>query len=373
LSPLARFAAMRGLLIPGQLLVILTVVYLFGGVLPTITVTHFGPCSLVGGACSCPSWADTGCALSTVTAGLGVFLARLFTGQWGYAALGAQVEPVTRWIAWRLGNSLELAAFALLLSALFAYPLGLKAGWQMGRPLDASVRSGSSLAILVPFMVVLLGIMTLAYPPFSRAFGDTPNGSLPGDLWYDGHGGQPAWVNIAGATSPTGFPIVDALLHGDVPFAGDVLAKTLLQAAAIAVIYAGIFLRYSRYAVAMLGHEEFLRAGRARGLSDRTLLWRHLGHRFWPAYLLVFAATLPAYLVVQSLAEVLYSTNGLGSLLFLEFGNVGATGFGFAGGAAAGNFYQVGLFLIAVVVLLGTFVAELLARYFDPTLRERRR
>src|SRR5579859_7626886 len=62
-----------------------------------------------------------------------------------------------------------------------------------------------------------------------------------------------------GTTSPTGFPILDALLHGDLPFAANVLTRTLLQGGIIAIAYLAIFFRYARNAIGEAMREPYIR------------------------------------------------------------------------------------------------------------------
>jgi len=371
--PLLRFIGMRLGLFPAQLLFILFILYFAGTVLPAAynpgTPT---PCVLTGAACSCP-WSSFTCVAPNVLQGAGRFIFDLLTGNWGYSYYGVDVQSSVHWLQWWLPHTLQLAFFGLALSAVIAYPLGLKAGWRPGRPFDASVRIGSATALLLPSLIVLFLLPFAFYGWFQNAFGDTLYGSLPGVLWYANHGGQPNWVGVADNTSPTGFPLIDSLLHGDLPFFVNVLVRTLIQALAIALVYVGIFLRYARYSVVGLSTAPSFTAAKARGISDRTILWKHVGRRYLALYLLAFAATLPAYVVIQSFAEIAYSDQGIGPIVLFQFvsGFGGAFGsFGFFGSST--ELYSVVVFLLVVFILSFSLVAEVLARLVDPTLGVRR-
>jgi len=211
------------------------------------------------------------------------------------------------------------------------------------------------------------------YGWFLHAFNDSLYGSLPGTIWYSSHGGTPPWVGIADNMSPTGFPLVDSLLHGDFPFFADELIRTVIQALAIALVYVGIFLRYARYSVVGLSSSPWVLAARARGIDDRTLLWKHVGRRYLALYLLAFAATVPAYVVIQSFAEIAYSDQGIGAILLFQFvsGSTGIFGgFGFFGSSS--ELYAVVVFFLVVGILLIALIAEVFARIIDPTLGLRR-
>ena len=347
LSPFARFVVMRASLIPVQALALLTLLYFVGTVL--VAVAHGAP---VGGFLN----------------GYGQFIERLFTGQWGDASYGALVAPATQLLGWWFGDSLELALLALPIAALIAYPVGLLAGWREGGVADASARSLSLVGLLLPSFLLVLAILTALFDPFQRYFGDPPYGTLPSFLWFEAHGGVPNWIGIGGNTGPTSLPVIDGILHGDWAFVGLVLAKSLLQAFAIAVVYVAVFLRYARHAVAESAREPYVQAARARGIPERTILWKHLGFRVWPIYFLIIGITLPVYVGTQALVEALSNDTGLGSLLLSEVTRITLTGFGFSRSPFSGNFYQVAIFLLLLVVLVANLASDVLARYLDPRL-----
>jgi ABC-type dipeptide/oligopeptide/nickel transport system permease component len=371
--PLLRFIGMRLGLMPAQLLFVLFILYFVGGVLPaSLSPETTTSCVLTGASCTCP-WSNFACTAPNVFKGAGVFIWDLVTGNWGISYIGQDAQTSLHWLEWWGPHSIQLAVFGLGFSALLAYPLGLRAGWRPGRPFDATVRIGSATALLVPSIIVLFLLPFAFYGWFLHTFDDSLYGSLPGTMWYQVHG-LPSWVGIADNTSPTGYPLLDALIHGNFPFFTDELVRTVIQALAIALVYVGVFLRYARYSVVGLANSPSVIAAKARGIDDRTLLWHHVGRRYLALYLLAFAATIPAYIVIQSFAEVAYSDQGIGAILFLQFvsGEGGVLGgLGFFGSVA--DLYSVIVFLIVVAILVIQLIAEVLARTLDPTIALRRK
>jgi peptide/nickel transport system permease protein len=372
--PLLRFVGMRLGLLPAQLLFVLFILYFAGTVLPAaLSIETPSPCALTGAACSCP-WSSITCVAPNVLKGAAVFIANLVLGNWGSTYFGNDIQTSVHWLQWWLPHSLELAAFGLGFSALLAYPLGLRAGWRPGRAFDSAVRIGSATALLVPAIVLLFLVPFAFYGWFLHTFNDSLYGSLPSTMWYTAHGGEPSWVGLADNTSPTGYPLIDALIHGDFAFFSDELVRTVVQALGIALVYVGVFLRYARYSVVGLATAPSVLAARARGIDERTILWRHVGRRYLALYLLAFAATVPAYVVIQSFAEIAYSDQGIGAILLFQFvsGSTGALGgFGFFG--SANLLYSVIVFLLVLGTLVLALVAEVLARLLDPTLGLQRR
>ncbi len=370
--PILRFVGMRLAILPAQLLFVLLILYFFGSVLPAaVSVATPTPCDLTGAACTCP-WSSLTCVVPNVLGGAGRFIENLVTGHWGSSYYGQDRQTSLHWLQWWLPHSLELAVFGLGFSVALAYPLGLRAGWRPGRPFDATVRIGSATALLVPSIVLLFLVPFAFYGWFLHTFNDTLYGSLPSPLWYASHGGEPAWVGIADNTSPTGFPLLDALLHGNLGFFSDELVRTIVQALGIALVYVGVFLRYARYSVVGLSTTPAVIAARARGI-ERTILWKHVGRRYLALYLLAFAATLPAYVVIQAFAEIAYSDQGIGAIILFQF--VSGSG-GLLGGVtffgSSIQLYSVVVFLLILSLLLIALGAEVLARRLDPTLSLRR-
>lgn len=368
LSRFARYVLQRTILLPAQLLVLLTVLYIFGTFLPA-AATQQPVCTFSVGQCTTCPWSDPVCVSKAFGFGYQTFIWNLFTGNWGTASYGHLVEPAVQFLIWYAPDSIELGVIALTFSAVAAYVLGLSAGWQRDRPLDTGVRTASVVGLLFPSFLVFLALITLVYGPFLRAFGDTPFGVLPAPGWFEARGSVPHWIGIAYNTSPTGFPLIDAAWHGAWAVETITLAKTLLQAALIAAIYVPVYLRYARNAVAQAAEEPHVVAARARGIPESVIRWRHTGRRVVPIFLLAFAATLPLYVGTQSLVEAMTNDPGVGALLLSQMTGFVRSGFGFsmaAGSSKPGNFYQVTIFLVVAVVLIGSLASEVLSRYFDP-------
>jgi ABC-type dipeptide/oligopeptide/nickel transport system permease component/outer membrane protein assembly factor BamB len=368
LSRFARYVLQRVILLPAQLLVLLTVLYIFGTFLPAAGAGS-PVCSFSVGQCTYCPWSDPTCVSEAFGFGYKTFVWNLFTGNWGTASYGHLVEPAVQFLVWYAPDSLELGIIALTISAVTAYVLGLSAGWQRDRPIDTGVRAASVVGLLFPSFLVILALFTLVYAPFVRTFGDTPFGVLPAPGWFENRGSVPSWIGIAYNTSPTGFPLIDAAWHGAWNAELIALVKTLLQATLIAAIYVPLYLRYARNAVAQAAEEPHIVAARARGIPESTIRWRHTGRRVIPIFLLAFAATLPLYVGTQSVVEAMVNDPGIGTLLLTQLAGFVHTGFGFSEAPSAskpGNFYQVTIFLVVTVVLVGSLASEILSRYLDP-------
>ena len=369
-SPFARYVAERVILLFFQAIGILSVLYVFGTMLPAV-LFKIGPCQFIDSGCEAGGWKNPVNAALAFGYGMWHFVTALFLGHWGTTSYGHLVEPAVTFLYWYGPNSVELALFALPLSATIVYAVGLWAGAHPESLFDYTARLGSIAGLLVPsFLVVLLFLGTF-YNPFLGTFGDSPYGFMPTPAWFSLHGGYPGWIGLGANTNPTGFPLLDGAIHGDWYFVEIVFLKTLWQAFAIALVYVSIYLRFVRHAVAEAFREPSVVAARARGISESTILWRHTGRRVLPMLVLVFGLTLPLYIGTQALVEALAQDNGMGTLLIAQMTDTVQSGFGFRGiapGQTPQSFYQVTIFLLVFLVLAGELLADVVARYLDPRL-----
>ncbi|MCI4368876.1 MAG: PQQ-binding-like beta-propeller repeat protein [Thermoplasmata archaeon] len=373
LSPFGRYVLMRLGLLPGQVAIALAVLFAFGTVFRDVSL-NVSPCALSTSACSVCDWSNLACSLRAILEGYWQFLSNLFSGNWGYASYGHLREPVSLFLTWWLPASIELAVISLAIALAAAYPLGLIAGWHRGGAVDLGARAGALIGLFMPTFVVALLLLYVAYSPFLSHIGDAPYGLVPSPNWYTTHGGIPGWIGLGGNTLPTGMPVIDGALHRDWPFEEVVLAKVLLQAAIVGVVYIAVFLRYARNIVVDAARDLHVSAARARGVDEGTLLWHHTARRVLPFYLLVFALTLPVFIGTQALVEVVFSDNGVGTVLFagitaLATSRTGLIGFS-GGQTAAGGFEQVAVFLLLLIVLSATLFADIIARWLEPSRRE---
>jgi peptide/nickel transport system permease protein len=204
------------------------------------------------------------------------WIAGLVTGDLGTSfTYGA---PVAELIGDRLAVTMPLGLLALLMSTVIALPLGLLAAARHNRPSDWGVMAFSQLGIAIPgFWFGILLILA-----FSAGLG-----------WF-GSGGFPGWGAGIG-------PALHALI---------------LPAAALALSEAAILARVTRSAVLDTLGEDFVRTARAKGLSRRAVLLRHvLRNALIPVVTILGLQT--AFLMAGAVViENVFYLPGLGRLLF---------------------------------------------------------
>jgi peptide/nickel transport system permease protein len=237
--------------------------------------------------------------------------AGLLRGEFGYSRLFAQPALSVLWPALR--STLVLVGLAVGLAAVAGVALGALAAL---RPKAAGlVDALALLAQSVPSF--WLGILLIIL--FAVALGWLPAGGLPGE-------GQPAWTFL------------------------------VLPVATIAF---GQMAAYARHSAAALGEalrQPWARSARARGASDRRVLWRHALPNAGVPLLTLLALDAGSLVSGALVTETVFARPGMGKLLY---------------DAVMGNDYNLALLallLVALVTMLATLAADIAQHWLDPRL-----
>ena len=253
---------------------------------------------------------------------LGHFLAGLVHGDLGLStSLG---RPVTELLAAHLPLTLLLGTAVLATDLLLALVLGT---WLAARASGTADRWTQRLLLAGHAMpsfwlgLVLVWIFALSF----------------------------RWLPAAGA--------VDPLLGGDASVVArslDLLRHLLLPWLTLALTTLVVPLRHHREAVRESLDSDWVRAARARGLPERTVLRRHAARTALGPLIMLLGLWLPMLLTGAVLVETTFAWPGLGWLMAEA---VGSRDFPLATGC---------ILLGAGAVVAGSLVADLLHRMLDP-------
>ena len=225
----------------------------------------------------------------------GRFLVHAATGDLGQSFRFGQ--PVGDVISAALPATVELATVALLVALLVSLPIGVAAGWRPGSWYDN-----------VGTMVGLFGV---SLPSFW--FGIMLILIFSGAIHLLPASGRSAF-GVAG-TRITGFYILDSLITGNWAGVGDALRFMVLPAVTLGLGLAGILMRITRSSVLDVRREDYLVTARAKGLSDRLVLWRHaVGNAMIPVVTVV-GLELGGLLSGSIIVETVFAWPGIGNLL----------------------------------------------------------
>jgi peptide/nickel transport system permease protein len=267
-----------------------------------------------------------------------------YTGQLLNGDLGRSVMTSNRVvtdIARFFPATLELATVALVIAIAVGVPLGVFAAVRQGSWVDQAIRvvclSGHSIPVFVLALVCLL--------VFYATLG-----------WAPGPGRQDVIFQDM-VPQVTGVLLIDAALAGDWDALRDAASHLALPALVLAAYNMAYIARMTRAFMLDSLRGEYIVTARAKGLPERTVIWRHGFGNILVRLLTVIALTYAGLLEGAVLTETIFSWPGLGQYLTGSLLNADMN-------AVLGATLVVGL----TYLLLNLF-ADLMYRVLDPRVR----
>jgi len=227
--------------------------------------------------------------------------------------------PVAELIADRLWVSLPLAIYALVLSTLIAFPVGIIAAARRNSLADVTVMGATQFGIAVPnfwFAMLLVLVFSISLRWFSA-------------------GGFPGWD--AGAY--------------------EAMRALTLPAVALALPQASILARVMRSSLLDTLGEDYVRTARAKGLTRSQALWRHAVRNALIPVLTILGLQFSFLLAGAIIIENVFFLPGLGRLVFQ--------------GITQRDLIVVKsvVMLLVFAVILVTFLVDIAYAVADPRLR----
>ena len=268
------------------------------------------------------------------------FLNRIVHGDWGLSF--ASQQPLLQEVKLLLPATLELAAYALLLSFIIGIPLGIVAAFKpdsiIGKSISALAMIGYSLPI---FWWGLLLIMF-----FSLALGVLPSAGRIGVLYEIPH--------------HSGFMLYD-ILQADISYRQEALHNALqhllLPTVVLATFPTTVMVRFVRDAMLNVWEQNYIKTARAKGLNRGQVLYRHgLRNALLPVIRQI-GLQLSTLITLAMLTEVIFSWPGIGRWLIdsIYQRNYPAI--------------QAGLLVISTMVIAINMLTEILHAFFNPLAR----
>lgn len=233
--------------------------------------------------------------------------------------------PVWELVQERLALTLPLAVLAMAITTVLALLAGVYAASQHNKLGDIGIMGLAQLGIAIPnfwFAILLILLFSVKLQWFSA-------------------GGFPGWSAEMGG----GFwPALQALL---------------LPAMALAVVQAAILARITRSAVLEVLREDFVRTARAKGLSQRAVLWGHVLRNAMIPVITVMGLQFANLLAGTIVVENVFYLPGLGRLIFQSIANRDLM------------VVRNCVMLLAAMVIVVNFIVDVLYAVIDPRVKAR--
>lgn len=255
------------------------------------------------------------------------YLGNMVTGHWGLSIGQTLGEPVTTLIGQALPWTLGLVGITTVLAFVLGTLIGVLAGWRRGGRLDTVLPPVFVVTSALPYFWVAL-LLILVFSVWT-------GGLLPSDFNYDN-------------------TIVPGFSPG---FVGSVLQHAVLPGATLLVTSIGGWILTMRNNMITVLAEDYVRMGRAKGLSNRRIMYDYAARNAILPNLSGFAMSLGFVISGAILVEYVFNYPGLGYLLYNAVQNVDYP------------LMQALFMLFTVAVLAAVLVCDIATLWLDPRAR----
>ena len=245
------------------------------------------------------------------------WLGRVLAGDFGTSWTRGQ--PVMGMVGSALGVTIQLAAATLVLATAIGVPLGILAAIYEGRAPDRIVQAFNLLGLAAP--VFWIGLMLLV--GMSSSFDWSP-------------------------------PLMYVPLHESVSENLSIIALPVLS---LALLQAAAYSQFVRQSIVSALGQDYVRTAVAKGLSTRTVFFRHLLRNIGIPLVTFMGLILIQILGGAVIIESLFALPGLGRLLLSSIETRDYP------------VLQAGLLVVVIIAMLVNLVVDLSYRIIDPRVR----
>ncbi len=233
-------------------------------------------------------------------------------------------EPVAKVITENMGISFAIALIATILQFLIAIPLGIKAAVNQYGVIDYTVTIFTMIGISLP--TFFLGAI------FIRLF-------VMELHWFPAQG-------IESGMGLTG-----------VAYLGDVLWHMILPLAVMVILSIGGLMRYTRTNTLEALNADYVRTARAKGLSERSVIYKHAFRNTMIPLVTLLAGILPSLFSGAMITETVFAIPGIGNSAYQAL-------------IVADVPFIMGYnMFISVLTVIGTLFSDLMYAVVDPRVK----
>lgn len=210
------------------------------------------------------------------------WLGRVLHGDWGFSHI--KKRPVLDVILERFSATLLLTITGYGLSVVLGILLGLASASRAGSRFDASLNGLNYVIYSTPTFLVALLVMLV----FAVWLGWLPSSRM---------------VSVA---EPTSFwpNVLDRMRH------------LILPAFVLAMSHMAVFYTYTRSSVLEAMREDYILTARAKGLSDRTIIYRHAFRNSLLPFITQVGLAIPWLIAGSVVVETIFAWPGIGKLAY---------------------------------------------------------
>lgn len=264
---------------------------------------------------------------------LGVRYVKYITNMfvWNFGLSFKTQRPVAEEMSWRLVNTVLLLGSVLVCTIMVGVPIGILAASKRGTKVDVLAIGSGIFAWGVPaFFIQLLFLLVFSYYAYlTFGFPLVPFGKL---------------TSVPAPSDPLGY-MADVAWH--------------LAAPLITLVIAGFgsWALYTRNILLDALTQDYVITARAKGLSERSVLYRHAFRSSLPPIVTMVALSIPGIVTGAIITEQVFSWPGIG--------------YWYIDSLFGGDYpvVQSVMFVYALLMILANVVADILYGILDPRIR----
>jgi peptide/nickel transport system permease protein len=241
-------------------------------------------------------------------------------------------RPVSELVSQSLPVSLQLMIYAQIIALVFAIPFGILAAYRSGTKTDRGINTTAFALLAIPNFVLAL---ILSY-------------FIGAELkWLPTGGYAPGWLD----------PLFDSSRSPDI---GEHINYMILPAIALAVGQIAVYMRLLRSDMIATLQENFITMAKAKGISNRRILWRHALRPSSLTLLTVAGLNVGTLISGAVVVEVVFQIPGMGLKIFQAI--------------SAREYVELQSYVVVIALLfiLLNFMIDFLYAVLDPRIRRAR-
>jgi len=257
------------------------------------------------------------------------YIKAMFT--WNFGVSFHTYKPVAEELSWRLVNTVLLLGSVLVCTIMVGVPIGILAASRRGSKIDVTAIGAGIFAWGVPaFFIQILFMLFFSYFMYmTLGFPLIP------------------WGGLHSVPAP----------KGPIAYMADVAWH--LSGPLITLVIAGFgsWALYTRNILLDALTQDYIVTARAKGLSERAVLYRHAFRSSLPPIVTIVALSIPGIVTGAIITETIFTWPGIGYWYIQSLFN--------------GDYpvVQAVLFIYAVLMIVANIMADLLYGVLDPRIR----
>lgn len=274
------------------------------------------------------------------------WLSKVIVGDFGKSWTVQTGVPVLEIIKYRLGYTMLLMLLANTLAVLIAIPIGVYSAVKQYSPSDYAFTAFAFFGQSMP--TFWTGLLVMSF--FAVALGLFPTGgvksvSMPGDIVE----AVARMLSLGGAYPKLAGHEWQVILDG--------LWHLALPVGVLVYFYTAGWIRYTRSAMLEVLRQDYMRAARAKGLTERLVIFRHGFRNALIPLVTLIALTIPSLFTGAIITETIFSWPGMGRQLIDAINGVDWP------------VVQGILIISAAVVIFSNLLGDLLYAVIDPRIK----